>query len=74
MSPSHLPYIEISAAADRAAKAKARELWSQGFMRKFIARETGLSERTVSRVCADLPKPYEHRGRKRRAFNLDWDD
>lgn len=45
--------------------AKARSLWAKGFMRKFIAAETGLSERTVTRVCADIPKPYEHRGRKR---------
>jgi hypothetical protein len=54
----------MTAKSNDAAVQKARELWQRGMMRKFIAAETGLSERTVSRVCGDLPKPVEYRGRK----------
>lgn len=42
-----------------------RSAWSLGRKRKDIARDFGVSERTVGRLCADLHKPVEHRGRKK---------
>lgn len=57
----------MNAKSDEAAIQKAREMWLSGTMRKFIAAETGLSPRTVTRVCADLPKPFEYRGRRQNA-------
>ena len=43
----------------------ARKLWSEGHQRIEIARRTGLPVKRVSTVCAVLPKPIDHRGRRR---------
>jgi hypothetical protein len=57
----------MTAKSSEAAIQKARTMWLAGAMRKFIAAETGLSPRTVTRFCADLPKPFEYRGRHLKA-------
>lgn len=59
----------MSEKADAAKIAIARRLWAQGYMRKFIENETGLSGRTITRYCRDLPKPYEHRGMKKKRWS-----
>lgn len=56
-------------AHSQTAIQRARELWAAGYMRKAIKLETGLSTRAITQCCADLPKPIEHRGRKRKRWN-----
>lgn len=44
---------------------RIRAMWAEGYVTKAIARETGVSPYYVGKICRDIPKPYEHRGRKR---------
>lgn len=55
----------MNAPSSQPAIEHARALWAAGTMIKEIERQTGLSTRTVRRVCSDVARPpVEHRGRR----------
>lgn len=45
--------------------AEARRLMSSGMKRKDVAKMLKISTTAVTKVCRDIERPYEHRGRKR---------
>lgn len=49
---------------DAAVVAEIRKLCAEGRTQKSLAQQFGIPRSSVQRICADVEKPYEHRGRK----------